>query len=380
MTLRTDVEELRARIAELEAALALQGQLPDSAAVAGDGTLSGSGLAAIAQLEAERARGRRLLLVPEARRRWLADDPVLSGHVHTHYAVISDRPGSGLLLDVGIRRPTRAPRRFAELVAQLVDRDAQTPVLDWSGLGLARSAPGYNVFAAAGEQSKLPYLDATIDVVVIDDPSRMEEARRVASRAAVLLAQGDDGEIAVIAAESFGSDLAARGRVLVSIDDESDEAWGRRVLEALGDEPGAQLLSPSSRPRRRRDDLFVSLERGVVPLPGAVAAARATLAAYQVDGVAVKLIAADGTLEAAGGTILGDGSVAAIAPGADLHAPWHEFVRPVAAAVGMSILRTQRPRTFMYQPEACAVRTLAGPPAPADDDVWRDLLAQGAAA
>jgi hypothetical protein len=52
--------------------------------------------------------------------------------------------------------------------------------------------------------------------------------------------------------------------------------------------------------------------------------------------VAVKLIAADGALEAAGETIFADGSSAGIAGGAArLGEPWHEFVRDVSGGRGL---------------------------------------------
>ena len=89
----------------------------------------------------------------------------------------------------------------------------------------------------------------------------------------------------------------------------------------------------------------VLAERGVLPLPGCIEAAERLLAHdQQVGGVAVKLFDADGLLEAAGGAAFADGSVAGIAAGAPAAAPWHEYVRPVAAAVGLVVLRSAAAR------------------------------------
>jgi hypothetical protein len=134
--------------------------------------------------------------------------------------------------------------------------------------------------------------------------------------------------------------------------------------------------------------------------------------------VAVKLFAADGSLEAAGGAVFADGSMEGIARGAPPAAPWHEYVRPVAAAVGLVVLRPAAARELAladhagtfdladisarlwsngwelhYQPDAAAVRALAPAAPPADawpqasdglptrpdelhDLAWRLLLAR----
>jgi hypothetical protein len=379
MTRRTDIDALTARIAVLEAALALHGELPDATVIAGEDGLTEAGIAGVAQLEALRARGRRFLLVPQAARAWFESDPVLSSHVREHYTITRDQPESGLVIDIVARRPGAAPRTFAELLARLLGPDPQRPVLDWTGLELAAAAPGHHLFSPGEDADELPYLAATIDVVAVEDRARLDEARRVASRAAVLVARERD-EIVPLSVVIVSERETTAERMLVLVDGSPDASWLARVHEALGNEPDTRVVAASSHARRSRREMVVELDVGVLPLPGALAAARATLAAHPVDGVVTKLLTADGTLEAAGATD-DEGRLAPIAGGAELDAPWHEFVRPVGAALGMSVLRANAPgRDLLYQPEAHAVRALGDPPAQivaAKPDAWRELIAHG---
>jgi hypothetical protein len=251
-------------------------------------------------------------------------------------------------------------------------------VLDWSSLDLAATAPGHHVFSPGDHATELPYLDATIDVVAIADVARMDEARRVAASAAILVDR-EGAEIVPRHVELLEGDAqSAPQRVLAIVGGTPGPQWLERVGEALGDEPGLRVVGASSRPRRLKHELVITLDDGVLPLPGALAAARRTLAAHRADGVAVKLLAADGTLEAAGAMVLDDGAVAGVAAGADLHAPWHEFVRPVGAALGMRVQRAgARGKRLIYQPEACAVRAAGEQPTAPALRPWRELIAQG---
>jgi hypothetical protein len=83
-------------------------------------------------------------------------------------------------------------------------------------------------------------------------------------------------------------------------------------------------------------DVIVVVEPGVLPLPGAIETAAALAAARPGSAVAAKVLRPDGRLEAAGGTVFFDRSVALIAEDSpEVRAPWHDFVRPVCWAPGL---------------------------------------------
>jgi len=96
---------------------------------------------------------------------------------------MSHEPGEETCADGGVARAVE------EALGQVRSRLERDPtVLDWnSGLGLARVLSRLVVFSPPGaaDVPSLPYLDGTVDVVVLPsaDPVRVAEARRVASAA-----------------------------------------------------------------------------------------------------------------------------------------------------------------------------------------------------
>ncbi len=70
------------------------------------------------------------------------------------------------------------------MTALCVGGASQPVILDWhTGQDLAARFSECNVFAPAGGAAVLPYLDGTVDVIAIGDPTpeRVAEARRVAA-------------------------------------------------------------------------------------------------------------------------------------------------------------------------------------------------------
>jgi glycosyltransferase involved in cell wall biosynthesis len=104
--------------------------------------------------------------------------------------------GAAVLTGLGLPPPMQ-PELLTELGQPPATRlvrllgppdEAGPAVLDWhTGLGLEAAMPEYAVFTPPDAQPVLPYLDGTIDVVVLDagDPDRLAEARRVARLAVV---------------------------------------------------------------------------------------------------------------------------------------------------------------------------------------------------
>ena len=190
-------------------------------------------------------------------------------------------------------------------------------------------------------------------MVLVDSPERMDEAARVAADAAVLVTA--DGSGGAIAAETrrmrSGRSPAAAASLIVVMTD-ADDGWFGEFTEAVAGRPGVEVRAAvdlaaavETDASRKTAATIVLAERGVLPLPQCIEAAERLLAAdQQVGGVAVKMFEADGSLEAAGGAAFADGSVEGIAKGAPAAAQWHEYVRPVAAAVGLVVLRSAAAR------------------------------------
>lgn len=354
------------------------------------------GASAIANLEARRAQGSRFLLVPELARLWLEDLTSFHEHLAARYELVADEEGAGLLFDVGTPRVDDAvSATLVDALDGILDGERYAPVLDWTAFGLGSHAKDRGIFAAPPDtDGELPYLDRSIDVVVVDDPEHVAEARRVATSAVVLAEPDQAGGIQVSRIERIA--------------DEPETAAEITLLE-MSDTPLAVATAET--------EIVAIAEPGVLPLPGCLEIAAATLERDEsAAAVAVKLLDSDGLLESAGFTVFADGSAEGIGAGsADVAAPWHDYVRPVCAGAGLLVVRATalrdsgegaaslidlsgrlraKGRGLVYQPDAWAVRVrpdessertageawsdvLAGRPErpeSLDDSVWRWLL------
>jgi hypothetical protein len=148
--------------------------------------------AAIAQLEALRARGADHLLLPATTLWWLDHYQGLRRHLDDRYtALLSDEHCA--IYRLTAEELAEAKDSIASLrrtIACLRIRTGRDPtILDWgSDLGIADQLPEVKVFAPPGDEPTLPYLDGTVDVVVLpaDAPGpRLMEARRIAASAVI---------------------------------------------------------------------------------------------------------------------------------------------------------------------------------------------------
>ena len=313
---------------------------------------------------------------------------------------------------------------LGDLIESLCVGDRDVPILDWTTHGVAQHISGWTLFRPVEPDARvLPYLDHTIEVVLVDETERMDEAVRVAAGTAVLVTTDDSGGARVAETRRMRSEpVRVPAPVLILVATQPDDEWLGSFTEAVAGRPGVEVeaaIEPLVAIAETDAPTIVLAERGVLPLPRCIDAAEGLLAAEpRVGGVAVKLVDLDGTLEAAGAAVFADGSVAGIARGAPPAAPWHEYVRPVAAAVGLVVLRSAAARQCVgaedtetldlavlsarlwssgwelrYQPDAAAVRVhapaAAAPgvwvhapdglperPATLDDRAWRRLLAR----
>jgi hypothetical protein len=301
-------------------------------------------LAHIAQLEAQRFGGHRHLVVPEGSRRWLQQQTELRDHLTSRYRSVTDQPGAGAVYDLA--QPASADATSLRgAIDRLANRRADAPaVLDWTGFDLGRDLPDLATFRpSAGD--RLLYLDRSVDIVVVDESRDLAEARRVAALGVISLARGPSGLEVRLVEDTSTDPPPASLRVLVrSTGGAADDPWRDR-LQASAAEAGADLrlgpLDPEELAAHDRHDVVIVVERDALPLPGAIEAAARYAAANPSAVVTGKVLRADGRLEAAGGTVFSDRSVALIgANSPDVRAPWLEYLRPVCWATGLAAAAT----------------------------------------
>jgi hypothetical protein len=292
----------------------------------------------IAHLEAQRYAGHRHLVVPEGSRPWFHRQTELRDHVVRTYRVAKDEPGAGLVFDL-TRPPEPGSRSLRAAIDELAGNLNEPPaVLDCAGLGLATELPDLAVFSPpAGE--RLPYVDHSVDVVVVRPDDSPVEARRVAALGVITAAVGTSGPVVRAVDPVVSAAESARPRVLVWSGPAPDPRWERALADRV-DQAGATLLvaplAAEAIDRLVEHDVVVAVEPQVLPLPGSLRAAAQAVVAERATAVAGKVLRPDGRLESAGGTVFFDRSVALIGwSSPDVRAPWHDYVRPVCWAPGL---------------------------------------------
>jgi GT2 family glycosyltransferase/ubiquinone/menaquinone biosynthesis C-methylase UbiE len=276
---------------------------------------------------------------------------------------------------------------FEQIIAQFVDQFGRDPsILDWkSGLDLAAFFPNLPVFSppsASEAENILPYLDHTIDMVVIasSDPAPIAEARRVSAAAVVRLSNSDSldvewqfsGEekpaatVSIIIpvynemnyTESCLEQLRKtlpqnfRGEIIVVDDASSDETpavlkrfaeTDERIKVLRNPENAGFIASCNRGAKEASGEVIVFLNNDTLPvqgwLPPLLRVLRDKPGAGAVGG---KLVYPDGTLQEAGGVIFSDGSGCNFgkhekAP----NAPLYNFLREVDYCSG-ALLATRR--------------------------------------
>ncbi len=301
-------------------------------------------LSHIAHLEALRVRGHRYLVLPEGSRPWFRRRAELRDHVVRTYRTVVDDEGSGAVFDLATAA-VAGSRSLRGEVNRIAGGLAAAPaVLDWTDRDLAAELPGLATFRPPAG-AVLPYLDASVDIVVVDEEHDVAEARRVASTAVITVANGSSG-VEVAAVEGAGAMATADGSVpaaptvlVWSSAAGADTTWRTHLAQRVAD-AGADLrfaeIDSAGLTAVKDHDVVVVVEPGVLPLPGAIEAAALLVAARPASAVAGKVLTPDGRIEAAGGMVFFDRSVALIAEASpDVRAPWHDYVRPVCWAPGL---------------------------------------------
>ncbi len=340
-----------------EALLRLDGRTGWHFPMVEDGRYAGShpagDTAAIAQLEALRARGADHLLLPATTLWWLDHYQGLRRHLEDRYTtLLADEHCAIYGLTPEARAQTRGPMAsLKRTIACLRIRTGRDPsILDWgSDLGIADHLPEVKVFNPPGDEPTLPYLDGTVDVVVLPagaDAPRLAEARRVAA-SAVIRVHSDSSERAELEWLAGGHSGWGEDVSVTMIPDAGDSAWDPALtafaeamndgfageFSAVGDPatlgPASEWASAAGVPLRqveapagtavarraqaaakssdRRLQLFLTAP--AVPLPGWLPSILALLGPERDAGVVgARIVSRFGVLEEAGGILAADGT------------------------------------------------------------------------
>jgi hypothetical protein len=152
--------------------------------------------AAIAHLEELRGKGAAFLLFPKTSFWWLEHYASFKWHLERTCRLIHRSDDTCWIF--ALRQPSPW-KPLADLIVDWKTRHRSYPaILNWeTGVELGKIFPECAVFDTAEPgRDKLPYLERSIPVVAVayGDPLRLEEARRVASEAAVMLVPTADGQ------------------------------------------------------------------------------------------------------------------------------------------------------------------------------------------
>jgi GT2 family glycosyltransferase len=339
-----------------------------------NGTYAGhhpaSGMAAIAHLEALRARGADYFLLPATMFWWLDHYSDFKRYLETYYSVVAREDTACLIFAL---RKTRADKavgwqpQLYDAVALCQRHFGEKPsILDCTGLKLAARFPDLAIFSPAGTDRLLPYVDESVDLVAIssNDSLHSGEARRVAKTAVLMFSQSEldidwkqniaPGTVKVSIVIPCGSDVAETEACLAAVAeslphnlngeiivvDAVPEA-SERLERAARSDPRVRIL----RNRKAKDfltacnsgaksatgDILLFVNSAVLPLAGWFSPFLDLLRDRPAAGAAGgKLLYPDGTVQEAGAVVSADGS---LEPAGDrdtgTHLPAHNYVRDV---------------------------------------------------
>lgn len=321
-------------------------------------------LAAIAHLEALRFKGADFLLIPHAAGWWLEHYDGFREHLSHRYRELV-RYDACVIFDLreqAVLREATARPTIEDIIDQCGRRLGSPPaILDWnSGLQLARSLPRHAVFSPPSADFLLPYLEQSVDLVVVrHDQASLGEARRVASAAVVTVSSVED---AASHAPQFGVEWQSertRERsnavsliCLAGATDEHRLRWQAALQSSLpgdfageilwvdapgvkGDAdphqvPAAYAAACNAAAARARGDVLIFLNR-LIPQEGWLAPLVDLLHSRPHTGVVGgRILTADARLDQAGGVVFSDASLAGFGNGDyQIDDPLYGYVREV---------------------------------------------------
>lgn len=365
---------------------------PQSAAGGRAEAMPADSLAAIAHLEALRAKGAEFILFPGGTPERFAQYPGFQQHLERHYRLFL-RDEACVIFQLCPPAGTATPGGwggFDELIAECEERLARDPsVLDWNtNLDLAAAFPQCMVFSPSDKESQLPYADQSVDIIALasKDSASLAEARRVASAAVVKIAPetkaagGFSMEVewkldrkkaahpstSIIIPTYNGAPLLrvclralketlprdVPTEIIVADDGSTDDTaeflreWAKidpRLKTVRAKRNAGFIATCNLGVKAATGEILVFLNNDTVPLPGWLTPLLRTFRDYPDAGaVGGRLIYPTGRLQEAGGVIFSDSSGANFgrndpAPGA----PLYNFVREVDYCSG-ALLATPR--------------------------------------
>jgi hypothetical protein len=147
-----------------------------------------SATSAIVQLESLRARGSEFLIFPGTAFWWLDHYAPFRSHLESRYREVVRDEAVCAVYDLRRGMPDDALTQIRATIVEYKERfDRDPAILDWNtGLSIACAFPEHMVFSPPTNEPFLPYVDGSIDLVVVAGNSQAE-ARRVASGALIVI-------------------------------------------------------------------------------------------------------------------------------------------------------------------------------------------------
>lgn len=321
--------------------------------------------AAIAQLEALRLKGADYLLLPATGEWWLEYYGAFREHLRRTYERLAHIDGTCTIYD--LRNPvfhaSDDVTKLKVILAECESRLGYPPaILDWnSGLELATALPQFSVVSPPTEDLVLPYLDQSVDIVVVpDEPDLALEAYRVANCAvltAIVTPNARTPEttvrttwikeanpatrptISIVIPTDADQDLLSRylrtiqcglqgyswGEVIcigasINGDAHTSFAWWRRdrlELRLLSDiQAGSYAVRCNRAAAEANGEIIVFLAEHIIPLDDWLSPILELLALHSRAGaLGGKILAPDGPIFQAGGLVFSDGSLAGFGGG-----------------------------------------------------------------
>jgi GT2 family glycosyltransferase len=350
--------------------------------------------AAIAHLEALRAKGGDYLLLPNTMLWWLDHYAEFRLYLESHYRLLVRREDTCLIFALrgaAVTRHTTWQTQLKEMVAAFQRQFDQDPaILDWNtGLDLAARLPHCAIFSPPTKDRVLPYMDESVDVVAIpsSDFVSLTEARRVAKAAVIRFSDdrngSEDGAELEIDWKSKATStetltasiiipcynnlaqtetcLAAvrdtlpqnfKGEIIVVNDASTDKtpdllnrlANSDERLKILSNRKAGGFLAACNRgAKAAAGEILVFLSSASLPMAGWLPPLLRIFREYANAGaVGGKHMYSDGRLREAGGVVFSNGSIGGFGDlDFDVDAPLYNFVREVDYCSG-TLLATKR--------------------------------------
>jgi GT2 family glycosyltransferase len=307
---------------------------------------------AIAQLEALRSQGADYIVFPASSVWWLTHYSEFRRHLERCYRLVINEKETCIGFSLR-EKPTdqQGARVTVEtVVAELQDRISSPSILDWTRTSdLASQLKGQSVFAPLHASPQLPYVNRSVDLVVVRQADRamLKEARRIASSAVIKIngagvsdvewidrppSHAPSASIVIVHRNGIANTERCLDGLLETISPSPDvnvlliddslideSAPLSRRMRSRGDRlqiirnprPLGIVASRNRGARKAKSELIIFLDSDSLPTNGWLHPLLRMFAPHSDAGVVGgKLVSADGRLRAAGGIVFSDGSTA----------------------------------------------------------------------